>query len=93
MAGRCAQRRTARADASHPPPAPPQGYLIPEFQPTYWIGLRTTALKWPGFTWLDRTVPPLAAGERSGPAPGAGRHGRQRAKHTLITKYAWCASH
>jgi hypothetical protein len=28
------------------------------FTPSYWIGLNTTAGKWPNFRWLSGSVPP-----------------------------------
>ena len=31
-----------------------QGYLLPKYHKSYWMGLRAT--QWPNFAWIDNTV-------------------------------------
>ncbi len=39
-------------------PAPPQGYLLPDFHKAYWIGLTSPEVPYGKWSWLDNMPPP-----------------------------------
>jgi hypothetical protein len=51
---------TSAADtALPPPPFPCQGFLIPAFHGSYWLGLMSSVDAWPAFNWTDPFMLPL----------------------------------
>jgi hypothetical protein len=75
-----------------------QGYLLPSFTPSYWIGLNATANTWPNFRWLSYSIPAPAFSsyehwgrtqENSEPNNAAGNEYCGAASSALAYQSAW----